>query len=115
MELIDPSLKDEPQISDILRCIQIALLCVQGKWEDRPSMSDVLIMLKCESMTLPVPRPPENFSHLLPSASATSGSNTYSSAEGFTTEEEESLSYFSCCSSDVDDNDTSNCLKYSKI
>ncbi|CAM0150366.1 unnamed protein product [Urochloa decumbens] len=57
MDLIDTSLlDDDPQISEILRCMQIALLCVQEKREDRPTMSDVLMMLKCESMALPVPR-----------------------------------------------------------
>lgn len=39
MELVDPSLHDEPRLSEILRCIQIALLCVQDSWE-RPTMSD---------------------------------------------------------------------------
>ncbi|TVU23634.1 hypothetical protein EJB05_26010 [Eragrostis curvula] len=76
MELIDPLLHDEPRISDILRCIQIALLCVQDKPECRPTMSDVLIMLKCESMTLPVPRPPGVFVPSLSRASEASGSAT---------------------------------------
>jgi interleukin-1 receptor-associated kinase 1 len=55
-ELVDPSLRDEPRISEILRCIQIAVLCVQSDPEDRPTMSDVLMMLKCDSMAVPVPR-----------------------------------------------------------
>ncbi|GJN25805.1 hypothetical protein PR202_gb13683 [Eleusine coracana subsp. coracana] len=84
----------------------IALLCVQENPDDRPTMSDVIMMLKCENMTLRVPRPPGTFSSLA-SGNETSGSSTYSSAEEFMAEEEESLSYFSCRSSDVDDNDTS--------
>jgi interleukin-1 receptor-associated kinase 1 len=56
---MDPSLRDEPRISEILlRCMHIALLCVQIYPEDRPTMSDVLMMLRCESMALPVPRAP---------------------------------------------------------
>ena len=58
MELIDASLHDEPQMNSILRCIQIALLCVQQNWADRPTMADVLLMLRCEAMTLPVPGHP---------------------------------------------------------
>lgn len=56
MELIDASLLEEPQIREILRCTQIAMLCVQSKQADRPTMSDVLMMLKCKSMVLPVPK-----------------------------------------------------------
>ncbi|CAM0150367.1 unnamed protein product [Urochloa decumbens] len=55
-ELIDASLHDEPRINEILRCMHIALLCVELEQADRPTMSDVLMMLKCESMALPVPR-----------------------------------------------------------
>ncbi|XP_024311157.1 uncharacterized protein LOC104584449 isoform X6 [Brachypodium distachyon] len=58
MELIQPLLHDEPAISDILRCVQIALLCVQEHREDRPTMSEVLHMLNCGSVSLPVPNPP---------------------------------------------------------
>ncbi|RCV39438.1 hypothetical protein SETIT_8G224800v2 [Setaria italica] len=61
-ELMDASLRDEPRISEILRCMQIALLCVQFDRADRPSMSDVLMMLKCEGMALPVPRAPSDTS-----------------------------------------------------
>ncbi|CAO2150033.1 unnamed protein product [Urochloa humidicola] len=59
-DVIDPSLHVEPGISKILRCIQIALLCVQENRTGRPTMSDILIFLKCDSMTLPVPRRPED-------------------------------------------------------
>ncbi|CAL4978932.1 unnamed protein product [Urochloa decumbens] len=59
-EVIDPSLHVKPEISKILRCIQIALLCVQENRADRPTMSDILMFLKCDSMTLPVPTRPED-------------------------------------------------------
>ncbi|KAL6654606.1 hypothetical protein ACP70R_008071 [Stipagrostis hirtigluma subsp. patula] len=109
-ELVDPLLHGEPRMNEILRCIQIALLCVQEKQEDRPTMSDVLIMLKCEAITLAAPRPPGNTSiegtgALSANASETAGSTSYRSAESMI--EEESSSYFSCCSSDVDNDDTS--------
>jgi len=59
-ELIDPALHVEPGTSKILRCFQIALLCVQENRADRPTMPDVLMMLKCDCLTLPVPRRPED-------------------------------------------------------
>ena len=39
-----------------LRCINIALLCVQESAADRPTMSDVVAMLSNESATLPYPK-----------------------------------------------------------
>ncbi|KAG2563992.1 hypothetical protein PVAP13_8KG341802 [Panicum virgatum] len=41
MELIDASLRNDPQINEILRCMHIALLCVQPDWADRPTMSEM--------------------------------------------------------------------------
>jgi interleukin-1 receptor-associated kinase 1 len=75
---VDPSLRDEPRISEILRCIQIAVLCVQSDPEDRPTMSDVLMMLKCDSMAVPVPVPRE---YKLPAdGSEAEGSTSHRSA-----------------------------------
>lgn len=57
--------------SEILRCIHVALLCVQQRPEDRPKMSSVLLMLGGES-TLPQPNQPGYFieQDRLPSATA---------------------------------------------
>lgn len=38
--------------------MQVALLCVQEKWEDRPSMLNVYSMLKNETEILPNPKLP---------------------------------------------------------
>ncbi|MBA0746998.1 hypothetical protein Gogos_009468 [Gossypium gossypioides] len=46
--------------SEILRCIHVALLCVQQRPEDRPKMSSMLLMLGGES-TLPEPNQPGYF------------------------------------------------------
>lgn len=54
-ELLDPWLRNGDQIADIIRCIQIALLCVQRDPADRPSMSDVLLMLG-NKMTISSPK-----------------------------------------------------------
>ncbi|KAL8032750.1 hypothetical protein ABFS82_13G117200 [Erythranthe guttata] len=41
-----------------LRCIQIGLLCVQQRHEDRPTMSNVLVMLENEQLALAQPKQP---------------------------------------------------------
>ncbi|KAM3337070.1 hypothetical protein P3S68_032770 [Capsicum galapagoense] len=57
-DFIDPSLHDAAQIGKQLRYLQVALLCVQEKWEDRPSMLEVYSMLKNETEVLPNPKVP---------------------------------------------------------
>ncbi|TVT99253.1 hypothetical protein EJB05_55380 [Eragrostis curvula] len=59
-ELLDPLLCNGQPISDITRCIQIALLCVQKYPADRPSMSEVLLMLD-NRMTIPSPKLPDDY------------------------------------------------------
>ncbi|XP_031121231.1 putative cysteine-rich receptor-like protein kinase 35 [Ipomoea triloba] len=57
MEFMDPSLDDKLSWCKLIRCLQVGLLCVQEKWEDRPSMLEVESMLKSET-TLPAPKMP---------------------------------------------------------
>ncbi|XP_040367749.1 G-type lectin S-receptor-like serine/threonine-protein kinase At4g27290 isoform X5 [Rosa chinensis] len=45
LELIDSWLKSLCDLSEVLRCIQVSLLCVQHHPENRPSMASVVIML----------------------------------------------------------------------
>ncbi|CAN4092224.1 unnamed protein product [Withania somnifera] len=45
LELIDEQLADSCRISQVLRSIQVGLLCVQQCPEDRPNMSSVIMML----------------------------------------------------------------------
>lgn len=58
MDFIDPSLRGEPHMAEIMRWIQIALLCVQRLPAERPSMWDVLLMLNCECVILRDPNLP---------------------------------------------------------
>ncbi|PSS24735.1 G-type lectin S-receptor-like serine/threonine-protein kinase precursor, partial [Actinidia chinensis var. chinensis] len=58
MELIDPSLAGSCCQNEALRCIQVAMLCVQDLAVYRPTMSSVLLMLESENVTLPMPRQP---------------------------------------------------------
>ncbi|XP_065877704.1 G-type lectin S-receptor-like serine/threonine-protein kinase At4g27290 isoform X2 [Euphorbia lathyris] len=53
LELVDELLENEFPVSEVLRCIQVGLLCVQQRPEDRPTMATVLLMLDSESMLLP--------------------------------------------------------------
>ncbi|XP_020222262.1 G-type lectin S-receptor-like serine/threonine-protein kinase At4g27290 [Cajanus cajan] len=57
MELIDATLGDTFNISEVLRCIHVGLLCVQLHPEDRPNMASVIFMLSSEN-TLPQPKEP---------------------------------------------------------
>lgn len=57
-DFLDPSLDDASSSCKLIRCLQVALLCVQEKWEDRPSMLEVYSMLKNETETLPTPSMP---------------------------------------------------------
>ncbi|XP_015897133.3 G-type lectin S-receptor-like serine/threonine-protein kinase At4g27290 isoform X1 [Ziziphus jujuba] len=56
-ELIDECFKDSRNLSEVLRCIHVSLLCVQQLPEDRPSMSTLILMLGDET-NLPQPRKP---------------------------------------------------------
>ncbi|KAI9093249.1 hypothetical protein K1719_027263 [Acacia pycnantha] len=57
LELIDPCLDDLFDLSEAMRCIHISLLCLQQHPEDRPNMSNVVVMLSSESI-LPDPAEP---------------------------------------------------------
>ncbi|TKY68379.1 Receptor serine/threonine-protein kinase SD1-7 [Spatholobus suberectus] len=58
LELMDPTLEKSFIGSEIERCIHIGLLCVQEDATDRPTMSDVIVMLASDTMTLPKPKYP---------------------------------------------------------
>ena len=48
-------------MSEALRCLQVGLLCVQKCPEDRPTMSNVLLMLMTNTVMLPQPKEPGFF------------------------------------------------------
>ncbi|GLT31625.1 hypothetical protein SLA2020_063510 [Shorea laevis] len=55
LEVMDTTmLGDAYTVSKVLRCIHVALLCVQKRPEDRPDMSSVILMLGSEN---PLPQP----------------------------------------------------------
>ncbi|RLM52714.1 hypothetical protein C2845_PMPSC042095 [Panicum miliaceum] len=57
-ELIDPLIRASCSVRQVLRCIHIALLCVQDHADERPDIPTVIIMLSSDSLSLPNPRPP---------------------------------------------------------
>ncbi|TVU17836.1 hypothetical protein EJB05_33896, partial [Eragrostis curvula] len=61
LQLVDTSLVTESHTQEVMRCINIALLCVQENAADRPNMSHVVAMLGSEGMTLPEPKHPAYF------------------------------------------------------
>lgn len=61
LELIDSCMENSGVPSQVLRCIQLGLLCVQKFPEDRPVMSCVVSMLVNEKDKLPEPKQPGFF------------------------------------------------------
>ncbi|XP_050289092.1 G-type lectin S-receptor-like serine/threonine-protein kinase RKS1 [Quercus robur] len=57
LDIVDSSLNESFVSLEVLRCIQIGLLCVQEDVMDRPTMLAVLLMLSSET-TLPSPKQP---------------------------------------------------------
>jgi hypothetical protein len=58
MEFMDPSLDDTLSSCKLIRCLQIALLCVQENAADMPSILEVSLMLKSEIASLTIPKVP---------------------------------------------------------
>ncbi|XP_038710343.1 receptor-like serine/threonine-protein kinase SD1-8 isoform X4 [Tripterygium wilfordii] len=58
LELIDQSVGESYSPNEVLRCIQVALLCVQERAEDRPTMASAVLMLSSESAAMPQPKKP---------------------------------------------------------
>lgn len=58
--IIDPLLSSGSR-TEMMRCINIGLLCVQENIADRPTMASVILMLTSKSLSLPVPSQPAFF------------------------------------------------------
>ena len=61
--IVDPTIRPTGSTTEIMRCIHIALLCVQENVANRPTMASVVLMLNSYSMTLVVPSEPAFFMH----------------------------------------------------
>uniref|UniRef100_A0A453D306 Protein kinase domain-containing protein n=1 Tax=Aegilops tauschii subsp. strangulata TaxID=200361 RepID=A0A453D306_AEGTS len=60
-ELVHSSFAESYSLHEVVRCIQVGLLCVQDRPDDRPLMSSVTFMLENESALLPAPKQPAFF------------------------------------------------------
>ncbi|XP_039115264.1 receptor-like serine/threonine-protein kinase SD1-8 isoform X1 [Dioscorea cayenensis subsp. rotundata] len=58
LQLLDNELGSSLCASEVMRCIQIGLLCIQENSADRPAMSAVISMLTNDNITLPSPKQP---------------------------------------------------------
>jgi len=61
LELVDLTISENCQTEEVIRCIHIALLCVQEDPKDRPNLSTIMMMLTNSSLILSVPQPPGFF------------------------------------------------------
>ena len=57
-ELMDQRLLESSKSSEVLKCIIIGLLCVQEDPGDRPTMTNVVLMLSGDIVSLPTPKQP---------------------------------------------------------
>ncbi|GAB2298751.1 hypothetical protein Dimus_032827 [Dionaea muscipula] len=68
LELMDEALTSNPYSKyEVVRCLNVGLLCVQDLSADRPTMSAVVLMLSSEA-SLPQPKRPTFFPQSLPSS-----------------------------------------------
>uniref|UniRef100_A0A0A9CGL6 Protein kinase domain-containing protein n=1 Tax=Arundo donax TaxID=35708 RepID=A0A0A9CGL6_ARUDO len=58
VDLVDEVMDSSFNYSEVLRCIQVALLCVEVQPRNRPLMSSVVMMLASENATVPEPNEP---------------------------------------------------------
>lgn len=75
---MDKKLDGSYALTEVSRCIHIALLCVQQQPEDRPNMASVVIMLGSEG-SLPAPKQPGFFTERYPFEAENSSSNNLES------------------------------------
>ncbi|KAL6197984.1 hypothetical protein ACLB2K_027776 [Fragaria x ananassa] len=61
VEFMEPCLLESSSTKEILRCMHIGLLCVQEDPGERPTLSDVVVLLGSDSIELPEPKKPAIF------------------------------------------------------
>ncbi|KAL8032747.1 hypothetical protein ABFX02_13G116400 [Erythranthe guttata] len=58
LKILDKAAGEAYSASEVMRCIQVGLLCVQEHTEDRPNMSTVVLMLSSDFVSMPQPKHP---------------------------------------------------------
>ncbi|KAM3378463.1 hypothetical protein P3S68_010876 [Capsicum galapagoense] len=59
LELLDLFVGEPFSLSEVMRCRQVGLLCVQEQAKDRPNMATAVRVLGSVSASLPQPKNPE--------------------------------------------------------
>ncbi|CAK8532438.1 unnamed protein product [Lathyrus sativus] len=87
LSILDPNIKEDYSKSEVIKCIQIGLLCVQHDPDARPSMVTIVSYLSSYSIELPAPHEPAFFlrsntysTSLIQESSSTQSANAYSSS-----------------------------------
>lgn len=82
LHLLDHSLLESCNPKETMKCINVGLLCVQEDPGDRPTMSNVVMMLRSESMSLPKPNQPAFVSRRnVSNSSSVSSGNPHNSSK----------------------------------
>ncbi|CAJ1977277.1 unnamed protein product [Sphenostylis stenocarpa] len=63
LSIVDPNMKENDYESEVIRCIEIGLLCVQENPNVRPTIGEVVSYLNDLTLELPSPQEPAFFSH----------------------------------------------------
>ncbi|KAL1537429.1 hypothetical protein AAHA92_29943 [Salvia divinorum] len=58
LEVVDSAVGERYAAGEVMRCIQVGLLCVQEHAEDRPNMSNVVLMLSSDFVSMQQPKYP---------------------------------------------------------
>ena len=61
LEILDSNIEKSYSYIEVIRCIQIGLLCVQQNPDDRPTMERIVSYLSSVSVELPMPQEPGGF------------------------------------------------------
>ncbi|KAI9112379.1 hypothetical protein K1719_016576 [Acacia pycnantha] len=72
-EILDSNINELGSYNEVIKCIQIGLLCVQENPNARPSMATVVSYLSNDSIQLPLPQEPAFFLHGQPEPTTTNG------------------------------------------
>ncbi|KAL9297624.1 hypothetical protein ACSQ67_023520 [Phaseolus vulgaris] len=74
LEFMDQTLSQTCNADECLKCVNVGLLCLQEDPNERPTMSNVVLMLGSESNTLPSPKEPAFVIRRCPSSRASTSS-----------------------------------------
>ncbi|XP_041026336.1 G-type lectin S-receptor-like serine/threonine-protein kinase At4g27290 isoform X2 [Juglans microcarpa x Juglans regia] len=89
LELMDALMDDSYSVDELVRYIQVGLLCVQQRVEDRPTMSSVLLMLANEIAMVPQPKEPGFYTEVFSMGmdTSSSGKSCHTTTNEFSTQE----------------------------